>query len=335
MVLHIYLQAAPHHTRKMASYSDTGINLSESFGPLFWGFVISLLLCGITIVQAYIYFPAHKDPPIVRWTAFTMIIFDLTSSALYAQSVYHYLIPHFGSLTRFASITPEISAECLFSALITFNSQMYFVYQLHSVKRLGTTTWIVIGSIAACAVLALGGGIACVVSMYIFHNGVLSHRNNFFAIGFGLAKGFGALTDILATIAMCVYLTSSKTGIAETNTLLNKLIQFVVQRGALVTLVQTLLVITFYAAPNHVYWLAFHINVTKLYANTFFAMLNGRHHLKEQLTHSKWSHSFGSAPSQRVCNKDYDLYQIEAQSSDSTKPFNMPTVTKSVVVANI
>ncbi|KAF8231794.1 hypothetical protein L208DRAFT_1275019, partial [Tricholoma matsutake] len=212
----------------MASYSDTGINLSESFGPLFWGKSL-VNLCGITIVQAYIYFPAHKDPPIVRWTVRVVSlaeIFDLTSSALYAQSVYHYLIPHFGSLTRFASITPEISAECLFSALITFNSQMYFVYQLHSVKRLGTTTWIVIGSIAACAVLAL----ACVVSMYIFHNGVLSHRNNFFAIGFGLAKGFGALTDILATIAMCVYLTSSKTGIAETNTLLNKLIQFVVQR---------------------------------------------------------------------------------------------------------
>ena len=74
--------------------------------------------------------------------------------------------------------------------------------------------------------------------------------------------------------------------IHRTNTLLNKLILFVVHRGALVTLIQSLLLITFYAAPNHLYWyglrissdvhsqvsalrLAFHFNVTKLYANTF------------------------------------------------------------------
>lgn len=42
--------------------------------------------------------------------------------------------------------------------------------------------------------------------------------------------------------------------INRTNTLLKKLIQFVVHRGAFVTLIQTLLLITFYAAPNHVYW---------------------------------------------------------------------------------
>ncbi|KAG5636868.1 hypothetical protein H0H81_006590 [Sphagnurus paluster] len=99
---------------------------------------------------------------------------------------------------------------------------------------------------------------------------------------------------------MCIYLTSAKTGIAQcvrvsrircikfsidvnprTTTLLNRLMRFVVHRGAMVTLIQTLLLVTFYAAPRKLYWLPFHINVTKLYANTFFAMLNARTHLKD------------------------------------------------------
>lgn len=260
---------------------DTGLDLTDIFAPIYWGFVMSLLLGGITIVQAYMYFPAHRDRAFVRYTAALMLILDLASSALIAQSVFYYLIPHFGSLKPLSSVTPELSAECLISTLITFNSQMYFVFQLYNVKRMGSGRWLVLGSIGACAVLSFAGGIACVTAMYIFHHGVLSDRNSTFAIFFGLAKGFGALTDILATAAMCIYLTSAKTGIAQTTTLLNRLMRFVVHRGAMVTLIQTLLLVTFYAAPRKLYWLPFHINVTKLYANTFFAMLNARTHLKD------------------------------------------------------
>ncbi|KAJ8091805.1 hypothetical protein PM082_021040 [Marasmius tenuissimus] len=106
--------------------------------------------------------------------------------------------------------------------------------------------------------------------MYVFHRGVLSHRNGTFAIFFGLAKGFGSITDIIATTAMCYLLKSSNSGVSkQTSGLIKSLTTFVVNRGVLVTLIQTLLLITFYASETKLYWLAFHINVTKLYANTF------------------------------------------------------------------
>ncbi|RDB21960.1 hypothetical protein Hypma_010971 [Hypsizygus marmoreus] len=351
----------------------TEIDLSVTFAPIYWGFVVSLFLGGITIVQAYIYFPARNDTPLVRSTAICMLLLDLASSILIAQSVYYYLIPHFGSLLPLNSVTPELSAECLISTIITFISQMYFVYQLYNVKRLGQTRWFVLGSITACAVMAFGTNfvymkskqylstcdfswrcwhvqfiwfilqatnpprLACVATMYIFHHGVLANRNGIFAIFFGVAKGFGAVTDILATIAMCIYLTSSRTGISETNKLLNTLVQFVIHRGALVTLIQTALLITFYAAPKNLYWMPFHINVTKLYANTFFAMLNGRNHLKDMRggvlsastgfgthTHSSRVSKFGS--------EQYDLRTVEGQGNRS---LTMPTVTKTVVIADM
>ncbi|TFK22550.1 hypothetical protein FA15DRAFT_516131 [Coprinopsis marcescibilis] len=117
--------------------------------------------------------------------------------------------------------------------------------------------------------------------MFKFNHAVLSNRNHIFAGMFGIAKGAAAVTDVLATVAMCMFLSDSKSDIPRTNNLLSKLVQFTIQRGALVTLIQALLLITFYAAPSHLAWFAFHMNVTKLYANTFFAMLNARSHLRD------------------------------------------------------
>ncbi|KAG6905397.1 hypothetical protein DXG01_002990 [Tephrocybe rancida] len=211
--------------------ASLAFDLSETFAPIYWGFVVSLILGGITVVQGSMYFSTThlKDRPLVRFTAMLML------------------------------------------------SQMYFVYQLYIVKRLGMGLgrWLVLGSISGCAIVALGefraligtfsslnpelpsgGGVgtACVTTMYVFRHGVLSNRNGMFAIFFGVAKGFGTITDILATVAMCIHLTSARTGISDTNNLLNMLIGFVVHRGALVTLIQALLLITFYAAPRKLYW---------------------------------------------------------------------------------
>jgi len=258
--------------------ATSGIDLSAGFGPAYWGFVISLVLGGITIVQAYIYFPAPQDSMYVRLTAVTMLVLDLTSSALVAQSVYYYLIPKFGSLIPLGAITSELSAECLLSGMIMFISQLYFVRQLYIVKGLGTMWWIAI--ITLCAIFGFVANAACVATMLKYPENILANRNNYFSIFAGLSKGFGTAADILATTAMCIFLTSSRTGLPETNSLLTKLTRFVIHRGALVTLFQTALLISFYAWPNHVYWAPLHLNVTKLYANTCFAMLNGRQHLK-------------------------------------------------------
>ncbi|KAL0067024.1 hypothetical protein AAF712_006013 [Marasmius tenuissimus] len=310
-----------------------GLDMSEVFAPFYWGFVISAFLGGITIVQAYLYFPRSTDRPIVKTIAATMLIFDLVSSALVAQSLYYYLVPHYGSLAQLGSITAELSAECLLSTIITFISQMYFVYQIYAIKHIGKLAWVLIISISAGAFLAFAGGVGCVATMYVFHHGVLSHRNGTFAIFFGLAKGFGSITDIIATTAMCYLLKSSNSGVSkQTSGLIKSLTTFVVNRGVLVTLIQTLLLITFYASETKLYWLAFHINVTKLYANTFFAMLNGRDHIKEKHAAKSGLGTNSSYISSLRIGSDPERSYINTQPVDQ-KSYEMPTVTKTVHIA--
>ncbi|KAJ3502811.1 hypothetical protein NMY22_g18457 [Coprinellus aureogranulatus] len=186
-------------------------------------------------------------------------LFDITSSVLVAYSVYYYLIPEFGSFERFKAVTPQFSAECLISALITFISQLYFVHQLVVVKRSGKGSWIIIGLILSFSVLAAIGGIGCVSSMYVWDTAVLAFRNKTFTT---------TLVDASPHI--------------RTQTLVSQVVVFVIQRGILVTTIQAAVLIAFFAAPSNLAWLALHMNVTRLYANTFFAMLNGRSNLRDK-----------------------------------------------------
>ncbi|KAF9483254.1 hypothetical protein BDN70DRAFT_343408 [Pholiota conissans] len=255
------------------------VDLSDLFSPIYWGFVLSLLFGGVSIVQAYFFFLKSKDRLQIKLLAAFMIILDFIDSGLVAYSIFYFLIPEFGSLFRLSFIPWELTVECIIASFITVISQMYFVYQLIGAKRIGQGRWSVIAVIGILSLISFAGGIACVVSMGIFKHGVLSNRNR---IAFGFSKGFSALADILATIAMCMFLRSARGHMKQTNSLLYALMRVIMSRGLLVTFTQTLLVITFYAMPTNLVWMAFHINVAKLYVNTFFAMLNTRDHLKEK-----------------------------------------------------
>lgn len=333
----------------MAS-SNTSIDLSSIFAPVFWGFVISLLFGGMTIVQAYNYFSKYPNDRFrVRFAAASMLVLDLLSSALVAYSVYYYLVPQFGDLLPLSTATSEMSIECLISTGITLTSQLYFAHQLISVKRSGRGNWVIIGIIVVLAILGFAGGIGCTVAMLVFRHNVLVDRNRTFEVFFGVAKALGAITDILATGALCAFLTSAKTGMRQTNRLIDSLMKFIVHRGALVASMQTLLLISFYAFPTRLHWLAFHFNVTKLYVNTFFAMLNAREGLKEKhLSRTANSALFSDDTTvskdryrTKLANindpEQHLVHNVGSFSSqeDREKPLEMPTVTKTVVVANL
>ncbi|KAJ7727437.1 hypothetical protein DFH07DRAFT_970194 [Mycena maculata] len=94
--------------------ATAGPTYAQIFGPVFWGFCVALMLCGVSALQGYLYFTRYNDKIGVRLV-----------------SIYYYMLPHFGSFAPLNAVTKELVVECLISAVITFTSQMYFVYQLH------------------------------------------------------------------------------------------------------------------------------------------------------------------------------------------------------------
>ncbi|KAJ7265040.1 hypothetical protein C8J57DRAFT_1330749 [Mycena rebaudengoi] len=261
----------------LPSGSDAlGSTYAEIFGPVFWGFCVALILCGVTALQGYLYFTRYNDKLLLKLLASMMLILDFLSMSLISQSIYYYMLPHFGSLAPLGAVTKELVVECFISAIITFTSQMYFVHQLYMVKRPGHLHRIMTTVVAVLAIGGLGAASGCVGVMFMHPQAIFMNRNHTFSILAGMAKGFGATADIVATVAMCMFLKSAETGITRTSSLLKSLMHLVINRGILVTACQVILLITFFASSGHLYWLALHVNTTKLYVNTFFGMLNAR-----------------------------------------------------------
>ncbi|KAJ7235839.1 hypothetical protein C8J57DRAFT_1530525 [Mycena rebaudengoi] len=280
------------------SMNWVGYDMTEVFAPLFLGTyeytasvslvmtvaagtVVSLVLSGITIMQAYVYFPTN-DRGFLQIIAILMIVFDLISTGLIAQGLYYYIVPNFGSLLPLGNLNPSLAAECFMSVFIVFVSHLFFALQIYSVIGRGPNKYGVPGAVAFFGAVSFAGAIGCVITMFRESHNILTNRSYKFAAFVGIAKGAAAVADIIATVALCFFINESK----GTNSMIKRLIGYVLQRGILVTLIQVTFLVIFFTTSTKFAWLAFHVNVTRTYANTFFAMLNARSSLKKKSSSS-------------------------------------------------
>jgi len=84
------------------------------------------------------------------------------------------------------------------------------------------------------------------------------------------------LSDVLIAVTLCILLGSSRTEFEDTNSLINKLMVFAINRTLLTSVVAIAEVIVFVILPNSFYTFGIDFIIGKLYANSFLATLNSR-----------------------------------------------------------
>jgi len=308
--------------------SRDAMNLGPSFGPVFWGAVLNLIGLGMTLVQALSYLrTASRDRAVVKYSALFMVLLDIASTGLILTVFWTDLIVDFGDAALFQGTSPTIGAECVISAFIALLAQIYFMVQISYIKPAGTLGTVILYCIGCLATIGFTFGLGCASFMVI--DPTTPHYNIKFQVTFGTAKGANALCDIIATVMMCLYLKSSKTGISSTEKLLDALALIFLNRGALVMLVQIFTFIMFFCFQNPQYWLAPHMLLTKVYVNTFFAILNSRSYLREKhFGTSNLASSAGSSTAHGGSTGGLEKFQA--------RPGEMPsfsaTITKDVLV---
>jgi hypothetical protein len=227
-------------------------------------------------------------------------------------------------MAQFMGTNPQIGAECVMSGIIAFLAQMYFISQIYHLKPAGLIHNVVLYTIACLSFIGFVFGMACASVMLL--NQLTPHYNLHFELVFGGAKGANAVCDILATAAMIHYISKAKTGIKSTSNLLDALAVIFMERGALVMLLQIFTFVMFFAFENPQYWLAPHLLLTKMYVNTFFAILNSRQFLRDK--------HFGTTNvSSFVVNTDGSgSTQVEKSMSFAPNRNMQATITKEVTV---
>jgi len=76
---------------------------------------------------------------------------------------------------------------------------------------------------------------------------------------------------------------SQQTGYSRTNTVITRIVLWTINRGVIVTLLQISLCALFGVGPVKLLWSPVHLIISKVYTNTFIAMLNSRPKLRSYL----------------------------------------------------
>ncbi|KAG7440155.1 uncharacterized protein BT62DRAFT_1013063 [Guyanagaster necrorhizus] len=271
------------------------INVSGVGDGLYYGYALSTALFGITIVQAWNYLNANTDGWLMRSLVVFLVAMDAAVTGVNTQILHHYLIDNFGNTDQMEIIIHSFDAEIMMTAVVVLIVELFFVVRIY---KLNSENWLV-PAVIRWEVLVSLCSISEHYSLFWMQSGsctafvVAQIQDDNFA---GLSKkdrvgtisafnGSAALADILITIALSWNLSQNRSAISRTNNVIQKMLTYIINRGLLVTVVQTLTLIMYSVEQTdlHCVRMPTHLCINKIYVITMLAILNTRPALREQL----------------------------------------------------
>ncbi|EJD00325.1 uncharacterized protein FOMMEDRAFT_169838, partial [Fomitiporia mediterranea MF3/22] len=123
----------------MSTSAPSMPDISLTFGPDYWGLVVSTLLLGVAVVQGYIYYANNSDGWFMHIYVFVMLALDVATTALIAEALYYYLITNAGNPNALNTIRSTFYAEIFLSVINIFLSQQFYASRIYAAgtRRLG------------------------------------------------------------------------------------------------------------------------------------------------------------------------------------------------------
>ncbi|KLO11554.1 hypothetical protein SCHPADRAFT_464941 [Schizopora paradoxa] len=269
------------------------IDIRATFGSALIGALVTMILYGVTALQTYMYFIRYpKDP---RWTkniVSSLWIMDTFHICLVSHAIYYYLVINYDNPASLQAGIWSLYLSIGVNVTIAFVTQCFFTHRLH---QLSGGKWWITGPIfiTVIAHFCFGIGISrptlnpfdpnqiqlplpleTMIELYQkedFNN--LSQITYIAALPFAV---LAVLSDVLITVALCVLLHNSRTGFRSTNSMLNLIIVYAINRCLLTSIIAIIEMVMFVTAQETLWYLAADFVVGKLYANSLLATLNSR-----------------------------------------------------------
>ncbi|KAI0649665.1 hypothetical protein C8Q79DRAFT_1006022 [Trametes meyenii] len=194
------------------------------------------------------------------------------STVCMTQAVYETIVLDFGQPEKLGGIPWGFGADNGINIITALAFECYFAHRLWYLSRKNIP---LVGLILFFGLAGFGLGIELTVHLLIDRT-VASLSAPPFRIKAGVFNGCSAVSDALIAAGLCYYLKTSRSGIKRTDNILDKLMIYAINRGALTTIGQVILLITMVALPGHTYFLPFCMMQSKFYVNALLATLNVR-----------------------------------------------------------
>ncbi|KAF8149844.1 hypothetical protein B0H34DRAFT_163708 [Crassisporium funariophilum] len=247
--------------------------IGDTFGAMLIGALVTMTIYGITTLQAYFYYMSFpKDGIATKLLVASIWTLDTLHAIFMCHCVHFYLITGYGHPEALVDGTWSLFISIAINVTIAFIVQCFFthrIFQLCSPQK----RWWVTGVIALTVFCHFVFGIETVVFLFIKKQFSRLKEIHMAAVPFGV---FAILSDIFIAVALCLLLGNNRSDFDDTNSVIDRLIIFAINRCILTSAMAILETIVFSVLPNSFYSIAIDFVIGKLYANSLLAVLNSR-----------------------------------------------------------
>ncbi|KAK7054526.1 hypothetical protein VNI00_003724 [Paramarasmius palmivorus] len=250
------------------------LDLGNTWGATLVGVIIATGLYGVTCLQTWSYFQSYKDRILVRLVVLALIALGTVAEVLSIHAIYYRVILNFGipgPLTLYlwsdiARIPVTVAIELIVHAFYVSR-----IYQLSFKKDWVTPILVCFLKVVEVAISI--GETYKIAQRRTFEAFAGDHS----AVALTLT-GFALLitNDVICTVALTFYLHKSRTGIKSTDTLINKLILYTINNGALTSVASIAVVLFFKLQPESLIFWAIYQSLCYLFASSLLSTLNSR-----------------------------------------------------------
>lgn len=267
----------PIHSRTLStltvmSLPTTNFVLDDTMGAIMIGVVFASALWGVSSAQAFYYFTNFREDPHYLKTLVALVwMLDTIHQALISHSIYHYVITNFSNIQKLDSITPSLIVEVEVNAIVAFVVQLFFIWRIWKLSEEKYYIPVMIIAIATAGLVVSSAYVHKAFKLDGFHELVKLQTLS------ALVNVFSAVTDVLIAAVMVYLLHSARSGIQHTDTVINRLLVFVINTGLLTSICAVCSLIAVLLAPDRFIHICFFFTLGRLYTNSFLATLNTRH----------------------------------------------------------
>ncbi|KAH9939741.1 uncharacterized protein BXZ73DRAFT_99373 [Epithele typhae] len=239
-------------------------SLDAMYGAVLIGTFVGLILYGITLYQSMRFFALYpRESMLLRSLVIGIIVFESIFSVLTMHICYFYLVTNYSHPERLAfGVCYYRSYHASLSSFYTWR-----VYMIGRKYRLMAMV------VALLLIAELAFYIGC--TYQAFHIDQLSRLSS---ISWLLAAGTvtAVVADLLLTLTLVLSLKNSRTGIKETDSLVNTMALYLIYTGLTTGIVASITMIMSLVYPDTLSYSASGIVAIRLYGNSMLAALNGR-----------------------------------------------------------
>ncbi|KAK0243790.1 hypothetical protein EDD85DRAFT_173544 [Armillaria nabsnona] len=228
---------------------------------------------GILVTQVFRYFSRYPfDRPVYKGLVLLILLLETVDQIFIGHVVYHYTISNFANVSALirGTVTWSFILQQTVGAVVGCIVKTSFALR---VWRFSERNIFITGIILLLTYGQLG--LAITFTLKAFELTGVFEVVNLRVLG-STSLGVGVLTDLVTAISLCYFLNKLRTGYHKSDSLVNSLVLYAINTGALTSAVSLSTLILYNIMPTNLVFVACFFILSKLYAISFMATLNTR-----------------------------------------------------------